>query len=124
LVLRVQLVALTEFRPPADVPWETDATGGQALVDSPARACYQSCSKPVPATATNAGYVRHILQVGHLSVLEHSSATFYVTGVSRSVSHELIRHRHLSISELSQRFHGDEPGVVPSAIAADDELRA
>ena len=122
--MRVQLVASTEFRPPADVPWQTDAAGGQALVEFAGRACYQSWSKPVPSTATNAGYLRHILQVGHLSVLEHSSATFYVTGVSRSLSHELIRHRHLSISELSQRFHGDEPAVAPPAIAADAELTA
>jgi thymidylate synthase ThyX len=54
--LRVQLVAKTEFFPPADVPWETDADGGQALAEFAGRACYQSWSKPNPRTATNAGY--------------------------------------------------------------------
>ena len=68
--MRVQLVAKTEFHPPADVPWTTDADGGQALAEFAGRACYQSWGKPNPATATNAGYLRHILGVGQLSVLE------------------------------------------------------
>ena len=120
---RVQLVGATTFTAPADVPWETDADGGEALAEFAGRACYQSWSKPVPATATNAGYLRHILQVGHLSVLEHASATFYITGVSRSLAHELVRHRHLSVSELSQRHRPADDVVVPAAIARDPELR-
>ena len=80
------------------MPWATDADGGQALAEFAGRACYQSWNKPNPATATNAGYLRHILEVGHLSVLEHGTATFYLTGVSRSLTHELIRHRHFSYS--------------------------
>jgi thymidylate synthase (FAD) len=103
------------------VPWTTDADGGQALAEFAGRACYQSWSKPIPATATNAGYLDHILQVGHLSVLEHSTATFYITGISRSVTHELIRHRHFSYSQLSQRYlPPDGPEVVEPAIIADD----
>ena len=106
------------------MPWSTDATGGQALAEFAGRACYQSWSKPIPATATNAGYLDHILQVGHLSVLEHSSATFYITGISRSVTHELIRHRHFSFSQLSQRYlPAAGPEVVePAVIAADPAL--
>ena len=61
-------------------------------------------SKPNPRTATNAGYLRHIIDVGHFSVLEHASVSFYITGVSRSFTHELIRHRHFSYSQLSQRY--------------------
>ena len=73
---RVQLVARTDFLPPADVAWSTDADGGQALAEFAGRACYQSWDKPKPATATNATFLRHLLEVGHLSVLEHASATF------------------------------------------------
>ncbi len=123
-MLEVQLVGHTQFVAPAGVPWQTDVDGGQALAEFAGRACYQSWSKPIPATATNAGYLDHILQVGHLSVLEHSTATFYVTGVSRSLAHELIRHRHLSISELSQRYRPADEAVVPSAIAADPAILA
>ena len=124
--LKVQVVAQTQFTPPTDVPWETDADGGQALAEFAGRACYQSWSKPNPSTATNAGYLRHILEVGHLSVLEHGSVTFYLTGISRSLTHELIRHRHFSYSQLSQRYvpEPDADLVEPAVIAEDPELHA
>jgi thymidylate synthase (FAD) len=128
----VVLVAWTQFAPPADADlitangtrWQTDADGGQALAEFAGRACYQAWNKPNPSTATNAGYLRHILEVGHLSVIEHANATFYITGVSRSLTHELIRHRHFSFSQLSQRYvpAGDAAMVEPDVIAADPEL--
>jgi thymidylate synthase (FAD) len=121
---QVTLIAKTEFIPPAGVPWETDADGGQALAEFAGRACYQSWKKPNPATATNAGYLRHILEVGHLSVLEHGTVSFYLTGMSRSLTHELIRHRHFSYSQLSQRYvpERDAAMVEPDVIASDPEL--
>src|SRR5690606_17506666 len=121
---QVRLIAWTHFEPPGDVPWSTDAEGGQALAEFAGRACYQSWHKPNPATATNAGYLRHILEVGHLSVLEHGTVTFYLTGVSRSLTHELIRHRHFSYSQLSQRYvpERDAAMVEPPVIAEDPEL--
>ncbi len=124
--LKVQLVAKTEFFPPSDIPWETDADGGEALAEFAGRACYQSWSKPNPRTATNAGYLRHLLEVGHLSVLEHGSVSFYISGISRSCTHELIRHRHFSYSQLSQRFvrENDANVVIPPAIAGDARLEA
>ncbi|HJP77226.1 MAG TPA: FAD-dependent thymidylate synthase [Pseudonocardiaceae bacterium] len=122
----VVLIAKTEFFPPVDVPWTTEADGGEALAEFAGRACYQSWRKPNPATATNAGYLRHILEVGHLSVLEHGTVSFYITGISRSLTHELIRHRHFSYSQLSQRYfpERDAAMVEPDVIAADPELHA
>jgi len=121
---QVKLVGWTQFAPPDDVPWSTDAEGGEALAEFAGRACYQSWSKPNPATATNAGYLAHILEVGHLSVLEHGVVTFYFTGVSRSFTHELIRHRHFSYSQLSQRYVPERNAamVEPDVIAQDPEL--
>jgi thymidylate synthase (FAD) len=123
--LRVQLIAKTEFLAPADVAWDTDADGGPALTEFAGRACYQSWAKPNPRTATNAAYIRHIIDVGHFSVLEHASVSFYITGVSRSCTHELIRHRHFSYSQLSQRFVPEYEAqvVVPPGIEGDDELQ-
>lgn len=120
----VQLVAHTQFFPPADVEWDTDAGGGQALAEFAGRACYQSWDKPNPRTATNASYLRHILEVGHTSVFEHASVSFYICGISRSCTHELIRHRHFSYSQLSQRFvpEHDSKVVPPPAIEDDPEL--
>lgn len=124
--LRVQAIAWTHFQPPEDIDWDTDAEGGQALAEFAGRACYQSWSKPNPATATNEGYLRHILEVGHLSVLEHGSVTVYLSGVSRSLTHELVRHRHFSYSQLSQRYvpEGDAAMIEPDVIADDPQLHA
>ncbi|WP_034287077.1 FAD-dependent thymidylate synthase [Amycolatopsis benzoatilytica] len=121
---KVQLIAKTEFFPPDDVPWSTDADGGEALAEFAGRACYQSWKKPNPATATNAGYLGHVIDVGHLSVLEHGSVSFYLTGISRSLTHELIRHRHFSYSQLSQRYvpERDAEFVEPDVIADDPVL--
>ncbi|MET9265212.1 FAD-dependent thymidylate synthase [Amycolatopsis sp. NPDC004079] len=121
---KVQLIAKTEFFPPEDVPWSTDADGGEALAEFAGRACYQSWEKPNPATATNAGYLEHVIDVGHLAVLEHGSVTFYLSGISRSLTHELIRHRHFSYSQLSRRYvpESDAEFVEPDVIAEDPVL--
>lgn len=121
--MKVCLIAWTEFQAPPESPFVTDASEGQALAEYAGRACYQSWSRPNPKTATNAGYLAHILETGHFSVLEHASATFDFSEVSRALTHELIRHRHFSVSQLSQRYvpQGDARFVVPDVIAEDSE---
>lgn len=74
------------------------------LAEFAGRLCYLAWGRKRPETATNKGYLANIISQGHFSVLEHASVSFYVEGVSRSLSHELIRHRHLSFSEVSQRY--------------------
>ena len=61
-----------------------------------------------------------------LSVLEHGTVSFYLTGISRSLTHELIRHRHFSYSQLSQRYvpEHDSRVVVPPGMEDDPELQA
>lgn len=90
---------------------------GQTLIEFAGRLCYESFDLPSEKTKENSGYIRNIISLGHESVLEHVSVTFYVEGVSRNLSHELIRHRHLSFSELSQRYVDMEEAnfVVPPA---------
>ena len=87
------------------------------LAEFAGRNCYRSFDRPNPATAANEDYLQHILDVGHESVLEHASATFYIEA-SRSVLTELERHRHLSFSVVSQRYVNPKPlGVqIPPAI--------
>lgn len=98
---------------------EEDATEAQDVLEFAGRACYQSFHKPNPATRNQSDYLENIIEQGHESVLEHGSATFYLTGVSRALTHELIRHRHLSYSQLSQRFVDESEAkmVMPPAIA-------
>lgn len=82
------------------------------------RSCYQAWEMPNEKTRTNKGYLANILKQGHESVLEHGTASFYIEGVSRNLTHELIRHRHLSYSELSQRYvkMEDAQFVLPPAM--------
>ena len=82
---------------------DSSASGADFLAEFAGRNCYQSFDRPNPATRENKDYLKHIIDVGHESVLEHASVTFYIE-TSRSVLTELERHRHLSFSVVSQRY--------------------
>lgn len=65
-----------------------------------------------------------IMGSGHHSTLEHASYTFAVDGVSRALTHQLVRHRIASFNQQSQRyvkFAGEVPVVKPESIAADEQ---
>ncbi len=118
----VQLVGLTRFLNPGDVDWTTDTTfDSQELIEFSGRMCYQSWDNP--AGRTNAEYIGNMLDHGHLSVIEHGIASFAIKGVSRSLTHELVRHRHFSYSQLSQRYVSsrDANFVEPQTIADEPE---
>src|SRR5690606_10498701 len=101
-----------------------ESMDAEDLIEFAGRSCFQSFNKPNPATRANTDYIANIIAQGHHSVLEHASATFYIEGVSRALTHELIRHRHLSFSELSQRFVNVEDAelVYPPAVRGDAVL--
>ncbi len=106
--------------------WETDTSiAGEKLVELAGRMCYMSYAKPRPGG--NAAYIERLLEVGHGSVLEHACWNFIVTGVSRSFTHELVRHRAgFGYSQLSQRYVDESTAefVEPECIAEDAELHA
>lgn len=103
--------------------WKTDAGGdGDALPEIAGRLCYMSYSNPRPGG--NRSYLAHIKEVGHGSVLEHSNWNFILQGVSRSLTHELVRHRAgMSFSQLSQRYvdSADVAFVVPPQLRLEVE---
>ncbi|AVR76993.1 ThyX-like thymidylate synthase [Mycobacterium phage Jabiru] len=108
--MKVELLANTTINPDAlwalrVLGYETrwDSSASDELAEFAGRNCYRSFGRPNPATRENKDYLAHILEVGHESVLEHASATFYIEA-SRSVLTELERHRHLSFSVVSQRY--------------------
>jgi thymidylate synthase (FAD) len=108
--------ALYEFLADNEVAsWTTDTeVGAEKLVEVAGRLCYMSFAKPRPGG--NSGYVDHILESGHGSVLEHAVFNLIIEGVSRSLTHELVRHRAgFGYSQLSQRFvnESDCSFVVP-----------
>lgn len=109
--MKAKLIAATsivDFNPLEEVGYEPHnewyQTDADELAEFAGRLCYESWDRPNPATASNSGYIANIMEHKHFSVLEHSSATFLFTGVSRALTHELVRHRHFSFSQVSQRY--------------------
>ena len=113
---------LARFLADEGVSWQTDSeVGAERLAEVAGRVCYMSYGK---GRKTNREFIGHIIEVGHGSVLEHGVWSFLVTGVSRSFTHELIRHRHFSYSQISQRYvdESDSDYVEPDVIATDPAL--
>jgi thymidylate synthase (FAD) len=116
MVCKPQKVNLNEFLAAHNVVnWganHASDSDAEIVCEAAGRQCY-NFGKPRPG-GTEA-YFKHILEVQHGSVCEHVNWTFAITGVSRSLTHELIRHRHLSFSQLSQRYvdESDVAFVVP-----------
>lgn len=54
------------------------------------------------------GLVKHLYANGHLSVMEHIYFTFKIEGISRACSHQLVRHRHCSFTQRSQRYCSED----------------
>ena len=105
--------------------WQTDSEiGSELIVEAAGRVCYMSWGDK-QFRKTNADYVGNLINQGHGSVLEHAVWDLLITGVSRSLTHELVRHRAgTGISQLSQRYVDESTAdfIEPGAIASDPEL--
>ncbi|KKN91262.1 hypothetical protein LCGC14_0221300 [marine sediment metagenome] len=79
---------------------------GEWLVEFAGRMCYQSWPKCGEKSKgrKHEDHVKHLIEVGHGAAIEHSTYTFAIWDVSRSLTHELVRHRIASYSQLSQRY--------------------
>jgi thymidylate synthase (FAD) len=91
----------------------------EKLIERAGRTCYDTGER---ATADSAAkFIRMLLSRDHLSVLEHASATFRIKGVSRALTHQLVRHRLASYSQRSQRYVSETgfPYVTPPAVESD-----
>lgn len=69
--------------------------------------------------------IRKVVEMGHLSVVEHAHFTFSIEGASRSLTHQLVRHRVASYSQQSQRYVGMERAeyVIPPTVSADPQSK-
>jgi thymidylate synthase (FAD) len=67
----------------------------------------------------------HVIKLGHTSVIEHTSFTFAISDVSRSLTHQLVRHRIASYAQQSQRYVNlKKPNfVIPPKIEEDEEMK-
>lgn len=71
-------------------------------------------------------FIEKLVDMGHLSPIEHASFTFAIEGISRACSHQLVRHRLASYSQQSQRYVSMEDGfgyILPPSIGADPVMK-
>ena len=122
---QVDDAAIERFLSDYGLSWQTDTeVGAERLVEAGGRVCYLSFGK---GRRTKAEYIGNLIGQKHGSVLEHAVWNFIIAGVSRSFSHELVRHRAgFGYSQLSQRYvdESDAAFVVPEVIAEDERAYA
>ncbi|HVB28884.1 MAG TPA: FAD-dependent thymidylate synthase, partial [Terriglobia bacterium] len=115
---------LDRFLEDEGVVFTTDAeVAAEVLAEIAGRTCYMSFGK---GRKTNQDYLDNILTSKHGSVLEHAVWNLLIAGVSRSLTHELVRHRAgFGYSQLSQRYvdEGDARYVVPPLYQENEALR-
>lgn len=103
--LEVELVAITP--------------GPERVIEQAGRTCYLSFDRIEEDSCS--GFIRRLIKMGHESPLEHAYATFRIRNCSRAMTHQLVRHRLMAVSQQSQRYV-DENGfayVVPESMPAE-----
>ena len=95
----------------------------EKVIEQAGRTCYLSFDRV--GEDSQPDFIRRLLKVGHESPLEHAYATFRVRNCSRAMTHQLVRHRLMAISQQSQRYVDEEqfayviPESVPAEFVAD-----
>lgn len=127
----VTLISRPQFIAPPHFGWKPDnlAPAAQNIAELAGRICYMSFGdgvidghSTIKGRAGNKQYIRNILDKKHGSVLEHASFGFLIEGISRTCSHELVRHRAgFAYSQLSQRYveESEVAFVVPPVMSFD-----
>ena len=128
---KITLLARQNFIGAPHITWGTDTDiAAQTLAEFAGRLCYLSFGpeagiegghKMIAGRSGNEAYLDNILSVKHGSVIEHAVWTILFEGVSRALTHELVRHRHFSFSQLSQRYvdESEVAFVLPPEIKRD-----
>jgi len=74
----------------------------EKVIEEAGRTSYQSFNRI--GEGSEKKFIRTIINLGHLSVIEHAVASFRIKDVSRSLTHQLVRHRLASFTQKSQRY--------------------
>ncbi len=103
----VELISITE--------------NAEKVIEDAGRTCYLSFDKK--SSDSEKSFIHMIVRSGHLSVLEHASATFRIRGGSRAFTHQLVRHRLCAFSQQSQRYVSEKnfDYVEPLSIVSNPE---
>ena len=123
----ISVLARPQFAEPAHLPvhWTGEATDGERLAEYAGRLCHMSQGNQ--AGRPTQEYLENIKKQGHGSVLEHATYSLLLEGVSRSVTHDLVRHRvGFAYSQVSSRYVDEEDirFVMPPAVIGDESLEA
>lgn len=111
--MHVEIIGVTRFM-------QGDG-GSEALLEYAGRACYRSVPRGDPGK-----FLKARISEGHESIIEHTSVTFDIRGISRACSHQLVRHRIASYSQESQRYvdMASPEFVVPPSVAENAQALA
>lgn len=107
--LNVELIAIT---PEAE-----------RVIEQAGRTCYLSFDRV--GAHTQKEFILRLLKMGHETPLEHAYATFRIKNCSRAMTHQLVRHRLMAVSQQSQRYVSEQgfeyvvPDALPEAYVAD-----
>jgi thymidylate synthase (FAD) len=130
---KITLLARQQYLGAEHIRWRSDSeVAAEELAEFAGRVCYLSFGpdaglegghKLIPGRTSNHDYLDNILRVRHGSVIEHAVWTFLFEGISRALTHELVRHRHFSYSQLSQRYvdESEVAFVLPPEIRRDSD---
>lgn len=119
----IDAAGVEQFLADHGMSWTTDTEiGAERLCEAAGRVCYMSFGK---GRKNHVEYMANLIGSAHGSVLEHAVWNFVITSVSRSLTHELVRHRAgFGYSQLSQRYVDESTAdfVEPDCIAENAEL--
>ena len=111
----IEFSAIDSFLQEHNETWirSRGTTPMEELIEFSGRICYMSFGKR-QSPRSNRQYITNLVTQGHESVLEHISWTFLISGISRALCHQLVRHRiGFSYSQLSQQYYEEmEPEVI------------
>jgi thymidylate synthase (FAD) len=91
----------------------------EKVIEQAGRTCYLSFDRIEDDSCD--GFIRRLIKMGHESPLEHAYATFRIRNCSRAMTHQLVRHRLMAVSQQSQRYVDEDSFayVVPEGMPAE-----
>lgn len=95
----------------------------ERVIEQAGRTCYLSFDRI--EDDSHRAFIRRLLKMGHESPLEHAYATFRIRNCSRAMTHQLVRHRLMAVSQQSQRYVNEDkfayvtPESMPAEYAED-----
>ncbi len=100
------------------------------IIYTACRTCYSAIEpneifENAPDDEKKLQLIKRVISSGHYSTIEHIQVTFAISNVSRALTHQLVRHRHMSFSQKSQRYvkeKGELEYIIPKSIEKNEEL--